>query len=202
MSIGTPRSHDGRNWALEIGVTETLPFLGRGRVSCGAMSRSKLHWAAAGIMLLVAGTSCIGEPPVVPHDPPQVIVWKTNTANLDEMSFHLLDKVKKWLDAKPEITKLRIEVHTDNVRDPQQSIELSTARSLVLAKYLIGKGIDCKRLIAAGFGDTKPIADNGTETGRAENNRTDFDGVEIGGKLSNGKTIDGGAPSIKDPCTE
>jgi len=44
-----------------------------------------------------------------------------------------------------------------------------------VAKYLTGKkGVDAGRLSAKGWGDTKPIADNKTEKGRARNRRVDF----------------------------
>ena len=105
---------------------------------------------------------------------PGAIVFKTGKAEIDEVSFPVLDLVKAYLDAKPQITKLRVEGHTDNVGDAKKNLELSGARAHAVAKYLVGKGVECKRLVPTGFGDTRPVADNKTEEGKAQNRRTDF----------------------------
>jgi OOP family OmpA-OmpF porin len=131
---------------------------------------------------------------------PGAIVFKTGKADIDEVSFPVLDMVKAYLDAKPEITKLRIEGHTDNVGDPKKNVELSGARALAVARYFVGKGIDCKRLVATGFGDTRPVADNKTEDGKAQNRRTDFINAEFKGKAIMGLPVDASAPNVKDSC--
>lgn len=131
---------------------------------------------------------------------PGAIVFKTGKAEIDEVSFPVLDMVKAYLDGKPNVTKLRIEGHTDNVGDPKKNLELSGNRALAVAKYLIGKGMDCKRLVPTGFGDTKPVADNKTEDGKAQNRRTDFINAELKGKAIMGLPVDASAPVVKDAC--
>ncbi len=133
---------------------------------------------------------------------PGAIVFKTGKADIDEVSFPVLDIVKAYLDARSNITKLRIEGHTDNVGDPKKNLELSGARSLAVAKYLVGKGIDCKRLVPVGFGDTKPVADNKTDDGKAQNRRTDFVNAELKGKAIMGMPVDASAPVVKDACAQ
>lgn len=133
---------------------------------------------------------------------PGAIVFKTGKAEIDEVSFPILDMVKAYLDAKPNVTKLRVEGHTDNVGDAKKNLELSGARALAVAKYLVGKGIDCKRLVATGFGDTKPVAPNTTDEGKAQNRRTDFINAELKGKAILGMPLEANAPVVKDSCAQ
>lgn len=133
---------------------------------------------------------------------PGAIVFKTGKADIDEISFPVLDLVKGYLDSKPNVTKLRIEGHTDNVGDAKKNLELSGARAFAVAKYLVGKGVDCKRLVPTGFGDTKPVADNKTEEGKAQNRRTDFINAELKGKAIMGMPVENNAPVVKDACAQ
>jgi outer membrane protein OmpA-like peptidoglycan-associated protein len=69
---------------------------------------------------------------------------------------------------------VQINGHTDNVGKPADNLLLSTNRAKSVVEYLISKGIDKTSLTAKGFGATQPVADNGTETGRAKNRRTEL----------------------------
>ena len=80
------------------------------------------------------------------------------------------------------MTKLRVEGHTDNVGQPGDNEKLSGERALTIKKWLVDKGIPKERLIAVGFGEKKPIADNSKEEGRAQNRRTEFRIAELKGK--------------------
>ena len=94
----------------------------------------------------------------------------------------VIDQLKTFLDQNPKITKLRIEGHTDNVGAAEANLTLSGQRALTVKNAAIAKGVAKDRLIAAGFGQNKPLADNSTEEGRAKNRRTEFRIAEIGGK--------------------
>lgn len=61
--------------------------------------------------------------------------------------------------------------HADSVGDKEFNQTLSEARADAVVAYLRGKGIDPARLAARGYGETKPIADNATAEGRAQNRR-------------------------------
>ena len=53
-------------------------------------------------------------------------------------------------------------------------MRLSQQRTQKAVDYLVSKGVDRKRLVAKGYGETKPIADNKSDEGRAENRRTEM----------------------------
>lgn len=108
--------------------------------------------------------------------------------------------VKAFLDAKDYITLMRIEVHTDSSGNTAANQALSEKRALAVSKWLVGKGIDCKRLLPVGFGESKPVADNGTPEGKAANRRTDFVNAAIKGRPIGGMPIDGGGVVAGDPC--
>jgi OOP family OmpA-OmpF porin len=125
---------------------------------------------------------------------PGNIVFDTGKATLKQGagSEVVLDQLKLFLDQNKQVTKLRIEGHTDNVGNDADNQTLSGQRALTIKKYLVDKGIARERLIAAGFGETKPIADNSTEEGKAQNRRTEFKIAELNGKAYLGQDPSGG----------
>ncbi len=84
-----------------------------------------------------------------------------------------LDKVVQLLNANPTI-KIEIGGHTDNTGDIKKNTVLSTNRAKAVITYLIANGIVATRLNHKGYADTKPVADNKTEAGRAQNRRTEI----------------------------
>jgi OOP family OmpA-OmpF porin len=94
------------------------------------------------------------------------------TAILPE-SEPVLAEVQKLLEARAEL-KLRIEGHTDNVGTRAVNQPLSQKRAGAVVAWLVSHGIDSDRLTSQGFADTKPVADNGTEEGRAKNRRVEL----------------------------
>lgn len=89
-------------------------------------------------------------------------------------SYTLVDEIALVISQHPELKKVRIEGHTDNKGDPLRNLKLSQSRAEAVVKYLVGKGIAADRLDAAGFGEQRPLADNKTEDGRAQNRRVEF----------------------------
>src|SRR3990172_1362268 len=102
---------------------------------------------------------------------PGNIVFDNNKATLKEGagSEVVLEQLKLFLDQNTQVTKLRVEGHTDNVGTPAANITLSGERALTIKRWLVEKGVPKERLLAVGFGETKPVADNKTEEGRAQN---------------------------------
>lgn len=87
--------------------------------------------------------------------------------------FGLLSKVIKAIQVYPDCT-IKIEGHTDSRGSDKLNQKLSTDRSNAVKDYLIANSaIDASRLEAVGYGETKPIATNDTQTGRQKNRRID-----------------------------
>jgi len=85
---------------------------------------------------------------------------------------HILDIMK----ANPSMT-IELRGHTDNTNnsgDPNFNVSLSQKRADAVRSVMVNKGIDGSRITAKGFGETMPIASNGTEEGRRRNRRTEF----------------------------
>lgn len=101
------------------------------------------------------------------------IFFDVNKFDLKPESQVELDKVVQLLTENPGL-KIEIGGHTDNVGKPADNLALSNNRAKAVVKYLAGKNIAVQRLIAKGYGETKPVADNKTEEGRALNRRTEM----------------------------
>jgi len=69
---------------------------------------------------------------------------------------------------------ISVEGHTDNVGNAKANQTLSQKRAESVKKFLVGKGIDGKRLATKGWGDAKPVSDNRSEDGRAKNRRVEL----------------------------
>jgi OOP family OmpA-OmpF porin len=129
---------------------------------------------------------------------PGAIVFETGKAALKPESEPVLEQLKAFLEEKKHISLVRIEGHTDNVGGAEKNLTLSGDRALAVRNWLTNKGVDSKRMIAVGFGDTKPVADNAKEEGRSQNRRTEFVVVETNGKAWLGAIPDGGGKVFGD----
>ena len=101
------------------------------------------------------------------------VFFETNAATLLSNSNVELNALVNYLQASPKATIL-IEGHTDNTGLATNNLLLSSKRAESIAQYLMNKGILSTRITTKGLGDSKPIADNNTEKGRAQNRRTSF----------------------------
>jgi OOP family OmpA-OmpF porin len=100
--------------------------------------------------------------------------FDTDKAVIKPESFPLLDEVVGVLSKHPELHHVRVEGHTDNRGSWAYNQDLSKRRAASVMDYLAQHGIDRKRLLSAGFGYDRPIADNDTALGRAKNRRVEF----------------------------
>ena len=69
---------------------------------------------------------------------------------------------------------VEVGAHTDNVGSDSYNQGLSQRRASSIRNYLISKGIDGDRILAKGYGETKPVGDNNTEIGKAQNRRVEI----------------------------
>jgi outer membrane protein OmpA-like peptidoglycan-associated protein len=101
------------------------------------------------------------------------IEFDTAKAAILPASEPVLAEVLKLMESRPDL-KLRVEGHTDNVGTAASNQALSQKRAAAVAAWLVAHGVDGDRLTSAGFGSTKPTADNSTEEGRAKNRRVEL----------------------------
>jgi outer membrane protein OmpA-like peptidoglycan-associated protein/tetratricopeptide (TPR) repeat protein len=101
------------------------------------------------------------------------IFFDVNKFELKPESQVELDKLVQLLNENPSL-KIEISGHTDNAGKPSDNLLLSNNRAKAVVSYLAGKNIAAQRLGSKGYGETKPVADNKTEEGRAMNRRTEM----------------------------
>jgi OOP family OmpA-OmpF porin len=99
--------------------------------------------------------------------------FESSKAVLLKGSYNVLDEVAESLREWPEIN-IEIQGHTDNSGNSAKNLALSQERAETVRQYLIDKGINAYRLTSVGYGQDKPIADNKTATGRAQNRRVEI----------------------------
>lgn len=107
------------------------------------------------------------------------VYYDFNKATLRPESYPSLDTLVQVLNENPTIL-IELAAHTDSKGTDEYNQDLSQARAKSVVDYLISKGIDRGRLLAKGYGETMPVADNenadGTDNpeGRQQNRRTEF----------------------------
>lgn len=94
-------------------------------------------------------------------------------ADIKSESQPIVDQIVKLLKNNPSLN-LTVEGHTDNVGTPAYNQKLSDARARSVVAALTNQGIETRRLRAVGFGQDKPIAENSTDSGRAQNRRVEL----------------------------
>jgi outer membrane protein OmpA-like peptidoglycan-associated protein/tetratricopeptide (TPR) repeat protein len=100
----------------------------------------------------------------------KMVFFKTASAELSAASMKPLNEVCAYLSKYPNLT-LYIEGHTDSRAPAPYNLDLSKRRAKSVRDYFIAKGFAADRFSSAGFGLTRPIADNSMEEGRAMNRR-------------------------------
>jgi OmpA-OmpF porin, OOP family len=133
---------------------------------------------------------------------PGPVLFETGSDRIKAESDPVLAHVKAYLDAKSYISLLRIEGHTDRDGNPVANQTLTEKRALSVARWLVAHGVDCKRLIAVGFGGEKPVASNDTPANKAQNRRVMFVNAALRGHAIGGAPADGGGKVAGDPCSK
>ncbi len=102
------------------------------------------------------------------------VQFATGSANLLASSYAVLDEVVALMQRYPEY-QLTISGHTDSIGDDKMNQALSEKRAKACYDYLTKKGVPAARMSHAGYGESKPVADNRYESGRKQNRRVEFD---------------------------
>ena len=97
-----------------------------------------------------------------------------NKANIKPESNSLLGEVAKVMSDHPEIKRVRVEGHTDNVGSSDYNKKLSQQRAESVIAWLTSHGVAADRLTAKGMGKESPLVANDTDLNRALNRRVEF----------------------------
>lgn len=128
----------------------------------------------------------------------QKVFFDTNKSTIKKQSFKLLDTVANVLNRNPQVTKIRVEGHTDDVGKDEDNLDLSKRRAKAVRDYLTEQGVAASRLDSEGFGEEKPLCKDMPELNkdkktarknkkqikacREDNRRVEFRIVEVNGK--------------------
>ena len=92
-------------------------------------------------------------------------IRQDDVSNLDQD----VATLKEWGDVNVEVAG-----HTDSIGTDNYNMGLSLRRANAVRDYLISKGIPAQNLTAKGYGESQPVADNGTAEGRFKNRRVEL----------------------------
>ncbi len=106
-------------------------------------------------------------------DPQRKITFQYKSAEIDKEAAVVLDEIINYLKNNTDYV-LEIEGHTDNIGTEKENLRRSLKRAKAIKDYMLAKGIDADRIKVSGKGESKPLAPNDTEEGRALNRRVEF----------------------------
>lgn len=119
------------------------------------------------------------------------VFFQYDKAIIKPESFGLLDEVARVLVEAPELTKIQVEGHTDDQGSDDYNLDLSQRRAESVVSYLVAQGVDPLRLVAKGYGKSRPLVTGPAArrpAGRALNRRVEFVITEVNGQPHSPKT--------------
>ncbi|WP_408953279.1 OmpA family protein [Lysobacter sp. Hz 25] len=102
------------------------------------------------------------------------INFDTGSATITRDSYETLAKAAEAIKAAPAGTRIEVGGHTDNTGDAAANLQLSLDRANAVTAKLVELGVPGEQLLGKGYGQDKPIADNASEEGKAQNRRMEF----------------------------
>jgi outer membrane protein OmpA-like peptidoglycan-associated protein len=113
------------------------------------------------------------------------VFFEYNKATIQAVSFPLLDEVALVIQQHPQLTRIRVEGHTDFHGDDAYNEKLSQERADAVMQHLVQHGVAAGRLEAKGWGEQRPLVEGPagkTNDGRARNRRVEFHIIEVNGQ--------------------
>jgi outer membrane protein OmpA-like peptidoglycan-associated protein len=101
------------------------------------------------------------------------ILFDVNKATINGESMGTINEIVKLMNEHPDLN-FRIEGHTDSDGDESFNQKLSEDRAAAVKSMLVSIGIDASRLESKGWGESKPLSENSTPEGKANNRRVEF----------------------------
>lgn len=101
------------------------------------------------------------------------VLFAFDSAKLTPAAEATLDTVVEKLRGA-DVLSIRVDGHTDSVGSDAYNQGLSERRAASVVDYLISQGVPAEKLTSQGLGESKPMADNGTDAGRAQNRRVEI----------------------------
>jgi outer membrane protein OmpA-like peptidoglycan-associated protein len=121
--------------------------------------------------------SATGEPTPVMNL--AIINFPSGRAERPPDTLEIIETSAEAIRRAPPGATIEIGGHTDNIGDPASNLALSQARADVVKGALVNAGVPALMLTTKGYGDTRPIATNGTDAGRYQNRRIEYTVVPV-----------------------
>lgn len=104
---------------------------------------------------------------------PDAITFSTGQSVIQPQFYGALDSLANTLKQYAD-TRIQVAGHTDNVGSDASNMQLSQQRANSVRSYLASVGVAAQRMQAIGYGESRPVADNGTDYGRSKNRRVEI----------------------------
>ena len=102
------------------------------------------------------------------------VYFHLTSARIHKRSIVLLSKLARFIAARPQLKKVRIESHTDERGSSGYNRRISQERAEAIRAYLVGRGIPARRLEAAGIGEDRPVDPRHNPEAWARNRRVEL----------------------------
>jgi outer membrane protein OmpA-like peptidoglycan-associated protein len=102
------------------------------------------------------------------------LLFDTNKSQLQPGAYDRMRSLATTLNNYPQ-SRVIIKGHTDSSGDDRFNQRLSEERADVVRAFLVSEGVSSSRIEAVGFGESMPVASNGTEAGRQQNRRVEIE---------------------------
>ncbi|MCK5798560.1 MAG: OmpA family protein [Deltaproteobacteria bacterium] len=102
------------------------------------------------------------------------IYFETNRAVIKPVSFPILHAIAATLKGNPQILQIEIQGHADERGSDTHNMSLTDARAKAVRAYLVEKGLSMNRLLAKGYGETRPVDKRHNEEAWSKNRRVEF----------------------------